>query len=159
LKTTPSLQETFRHGEVLLFLFFISGCWASIFAAFRLTRSAIVRSSNSLTITIRHQPISLDLQASSQLFLVAFLIYLLKLTAIITIALSLEYLVLLVYLPLAIYLFIPLPIFNIKGRLYTVKLVFRCLLAALHGVDFPIIFMTNQWISLATPFRDVAYTV
>lgn len=93
------------------------------------------------------------------LFLILFLIYLLKLTAIITTSLSLQYLVLVVYLPLAIYLFIPLPIFNYKGRLYTLKLVFRCLFAIFLGVDFPIIFMTDQWISLATPLRDVAYTV
>jgi xenotropic and polytropic retrovirus receptor 1 len=53
---------------------------------------------------------------------------------------------------------LPLPIFNYKGRLYALKLTFRCLVSPLVGVEFVIEWMTDQWISMATPLRDVAYT-
>ena len=53
----------------------------------------------------------------------------------------------------------PLPIFNHRGRLYALKLIFRSLLSPITGVNFTIIWMTDQWISLATPLRDTAYTV
>jgi hypothetical protein len=93
--------------------------------------------------------------------MVVFLIYLLLITKIIrnSINFQSEYLVLIVWIALGIYLLMPLPIFNYEGRLYAIKLMFRSLVSPIMGVDFTIIWMTDQWISLATPLRDFAYTI
>jgi hypothetical protein len=93
------------------------------------------------------------------IFLVMFLLYLLSLTSLIHTFLPLYYFPLLPYVLLGGYLFIPLPIFNYRGRLYMLKLVLKCFLAVFRGVDFPIIWMTDQWISMITPLRDLSYTV
>lgn len=63
------------------------------------------------------------------------------------------------YIALFTYLFIPLPIFNYRGRLYMWKLFLRSLLSPIIGVDFTIIWMTDQWQSLTTPLRDLAYSI
>jgi hypothetical protein len=39
------------------------------------------------------------------------------------------------------------------------KLIFTSLIAPFYIVDFPIIWMTDQFVSLITPFRDLAYTI
>jgi hypothetical protein len=70
-----------------------------------------------------------------------------------------EYMVSIIWAGLVTYLFLPLPIFNYEGRLYTLKLLFRCLVSPVMGVEFSIVWMTDQWISMATPLRDLAYTV
>lgn len=57
------------------------------------------------------------------------------------------------------YLIVPLPIFNYQGRLYALNLILKSLVSPITGVVFPIIWMTDQWISLSTPSRDLAYTV
>jgi len=46
-----------------------------------------------------------------------------------------------------------------QGRFYSLKLIFRSIMSPIIGVDFSIIWMTDQWISLSTPLRDLAYTV
>ncbi len=53
----------------------------------------------------------------------------------------------------------PLPIFNHKGRIYALKLIGKSLISPLIGVDFTIIWMTDQWQSLTTPLRDLSYTI
>lgn len=53
----------------------------------------------------------------------------------------------------------PFPIFNYQGRLYALKLTMKCILSPIIGVDFVIVWMTDQWISMTTPLRDLAYTV
>lgn len=70
-----------------------------------------------------------------------------------------EYLCLIVYGVLLVYMLVPLPIFKHKGRLYLLKLMGKCFVAFCYGVDFPIAFMTNQWISMITPIRDLTYSV
>ena len=60
---------------------------------------------------------------------------------------------------LGIYIVIPLPIFNYEGRLYAGKLLAKALASPIIGVDFAVAWMTDQWISMATPLRDLAYTV
>ena len=94
------------------------------------------------------------------LFLAVFLIYLLAFNEVFTISGSFrkEHLVSIVWLALFTYLFIPLPIFNYRGRLYALKLIVRSLISFIIGVDFTIIWMTDQWQSLTTPLRDMAYT-
>lgn len=93
--------------------------------------------------------------------MVVFLIYLLFITNIVAnnSSFQTEYLVLIVWIALASYIFMPLPILNHEGRLYALKLNLRCLLSPIIGVDFTIVWMTDQWISMATPLRDLAYTV
>lgn len=39
------------------------------------------------------------------------------------------------------------------------KLILKSLASPLLGVEFVITWMTDQWISMATPLRDLAYTV
>jgi hypothetical protein len=53
----------------------------------------------------------------------------------------------------------PLPIFNSQGRLYALKLVGTTLLSPVIGNEFVHNWAADQAISLATPFRDLGYTV
>lgn len=94
------------------------------------------------------------------LFLAVFLIYLLSISNVFTIEGSFrsEHLVLIVYVTLFGYVFMPLPIFNHRGRIYALKLIGKSLLSPIIGVDFTIVWMTDQWQSLTTPLRDLAYT-
>lgn len=89
------------------------------------------------------------------------MIYLLAITGVIPIHQSFrsEHLVIIVYAALFGYLFMPLPIFNHSGRLYALKLIGRSLISPLIGVDFTIVWMTDQWQSLTTPLRDLSYTI
>ena len=70
-----------------------------------------------------------------------------------------QYLILIVYISIFAYLFAPCPIFNPIGRKYVGKLFIRSLTSPFTGVDFTIVWMTDQWQSLITPLRDTAYTI
>lgn len=70
-----------------------------------------------------------------------------------------EYLVLFVWGLFILYLVNPLPILSHKSRLYSLKLAIKSILAPIIGVTFPVIWMTDQLISLITPFKDFAYTI
>lgn len=89
-----------------------------------------------------------------------FAIYTLEIAEIIT---SLQFpsyfLVLFVWGIFLLYLINPLPILSFNTRLYTIKLAFKSLFAPFFGVPFPVIWMTDQIISLVTPFKDLAYTI
>ena len=95
------------------------------------------------------------------MFLAVFLIYLLRITGVYSSSSPFrsEYYVLIVYGFPFLYLLTPLPIFNYRGRLYALKLMLKCLLAPILGVAFPVVWMTDQWVSLTTPLRDTAYTI
>jgi hypothetical protein len=69
-----------------------------------------------------------------------------------------QYYVLIVYGIVFLYLLVPLPIFNHKGRIFALKLIGRSLISPITGMTFSIAWMTDQWISLSTPLRDLAYT-
>lgn len=69
------------------------------------------------------------------------------------------YLVIFVWGLFGLYLINPLPIFNFKSRLFMLKLALKSILAPILGVTFPVIWMTDQLISLITPFKDFAYTI
>lgn len=58
-----------------------------------------------------------------------------------------------------LYLINPFPIFSFRSRLYGLKIAIKSILAPFLGVTFPVIWMTDQLISLITPFRDFAYTI
>lgn len=58
-----------------------------------------------------------------------------------------------------IYLFVPLPIFNHKGRIYAAKVLFWSLGAPILGVTYPVIWGTDQLVSLANPASDFVYTI
>ena len=70
-----------------------------------------------------------------------------------------QYLVLFVWGLFGIYLINPFPIFNWNSRLYAFKLVLKSLFSPFLGVIFPVIWMTDQAISLVTPLKDFAYTI
>jgi hypothetical protein len=58
-----------------------------------------------------------------------------------------------------LYILCPFKIFNWKGRLYMWKTIGLCVIAPLYQVNFPIIFTTDQFISLVNPLKDFAYTI
>lgn len=89
-----------------------------------------------------------------------FAIYTLQITSLIQLhQISPHYLVLFVWGLLILYLINPIPIFNFRSRLYSLKVAIKSIIAPLFGVTFPVIWMTDQLISLITPFRDFAYTI
>lgn len=90
-----------------------------------------------------------------------FLIYLLQITNIIAQNSKFvpQYLPAIIWSFLILYCVVPLPILNYQGRLYTIKLMFQSIISPIVGVSFAINWMTDQWISLNTPLRDLAYTV
>jgi hypothetical protein len=57
------------------------------------------------------------------------------------------------------YLIVPIPYFNSKGRIYMFKLIFSAMVAPLHHVEFSIVWITDQFVSLITPLKDFAYTI
>ena len=57
----------------------------------------------------------------------------------------------------AVYFLMPLPIFNYKGRLYILKAIYWSAFAPCLGVIYPVIWLTDQFVSLATPISDVVY--
>ena len=96
----------------------------------------------------------------TSLFFILFLIYTLALTEIATLGdVGQEYLNLFVWGPLIIYLILPLPILNWRGRLFAWKMALISLLSPFLGVTFPVIWLTDQLVSLVTPFKDFAYTI
>ena len=70
-----------------------------------------------------------------------------------------QHLVLIIYISAFAYLLAPFKIFNYTGRVYAFKLLLRSIASPFIGVDFTIVWMTDQWQSLITPLRDVAYTM
>ena len=97
----------------------------------------------------------------TMLFMVTFLIYLLQIAKIINRIESFrpEYIVSIMWVSLFTYMFMPLPIFNHEGRLYAAKLMIKTIISPIVGVEFGIVWMTDQWLSLITPFRDLRYTI
>lgn len=95
------------------------------------------------------------------LYLTLFLFYLLQITNIIgpSNIFVPEYMSLMMWGSLLFYLLVPLPILNYQGRLYALKLIIGSLISPITGVQFSIIWMTDQWISLSLPLRDFAYTI
>jgi len=94
-------------------------------------------------------------------FLALFLLYLLKISNVYNTETGFrsEYYVLIVYALVFLYMLVPLPLFNHKGRLFALKLIGESLISPIFGVTFSIAWMTDQWISLSTPLRDLAYTI
>lgn len=69
------------------------------------------------------------------------------------------FLVLIILAFLFTYFFTPLPIFNWRGRLYGLKLILISIGAPLLGVTYPVIWLTDQSVSLVSPLKDLAYTI
>ena len=97
----------------------------------------------------------------STVFLISFLIYILELAGIVSWGSQFaeHWMPLFAWGSLIIYLFIPLPIFNYKGRLYAAKVIFWSASAPLLGVTYPVIWATDQLVSLANPFSDLVYSI
>jgi hypothetical protein len=95
------------------------------------------------------------------IYLGVFLIYLLCISKVFILngLFRSHHLILLVYAPVLVYMFCPFPIFNYVGRMYTLRIFTRALASPCMGVDFTIVWMTDQWQSLITPLRDISYTV
>lgn len=94
------------------------------------------------------------------IFFLLFLIYTLELASIAVLSeVGQHYLNLFVWGIFVLYLIIPLPIFNWRGRLFGWKMLLISLLSPFIGVTFPVIWLTDQVVSLVTPFQDFAYTI
>lgn len=70
-----------------------------------------------------------------------------------------EYFALVSWGSFLLFLFVPLPIFNHKGRIYAFKLLIESILSPCKGVTFPVVWMTDQAVSMAVPLKDFSYTV
>lgn len=106
--------------------------------------------------------ISLFIVASSQttIFFIFYIIYVLRLTDTIYLGgIDASYIVLFSWGSLVVFLLMPLPIFNHKGRVYALKLFFESLFSPLIGVTFPTIVFIDQIVSLITPLKDFAYSI
>ena len=96
----------------------------------------------------------------STFWLVLFSIYVLKISEVANFdIIDTHYLVAFVWGLFFLYLVNPLPIFNWRSRLYSFKLAFISIFSPFLGVTFPVIWMTDQVISLVTPLKDFGYTV
>ena len=96
----------------------------------------------------------------TSLFLILFLLYVLKLTNVFALGgFNEAYFALLSWGIFILLIFLPLPIFNLNGRIFAFKLIFKSMISPLVGVTFPIVWLTDQVVSLITPLKDFAYTV
>jgi hypothetical protein len=96
----------------------------------------------------------------TSLYLICFFLYIIKFTNIFTFGgFNEAYFALLNWGIFILLIFLPFPIFNLKGRIFAFKLIFKSMLSPLLGVTFPIIWLTNQVVSLITPLKDFAYTI
>lgn len=57
------------------------------------------------------------------------------------------------------YIFLPLPILNYKGRLYFIKILLRVIASPFIQMNFLIIWVSEQLVSLNQPFADFFYTI
>ena len=57
------------------------------------------------------------------------------------------------------FMFLPLPIFYFRIRLYFIKLLILMFISPCNGVNFKIHWVTEQFISFKQPLRDFVYTM
>jgi hypothetical protein len=96
----------------------------------------------------------------TSVYLVLFSLYILNLTHIIKFDnFNPVYLALISWFSFIAFFILPLKLFNYKGRLYILRLLGQSLLSPFTGVTFPISWLTDQFVSLIIPLKDVAYTV
>lgn len=88
-----------------------------------------------------------------------FAIYTLAITNLINLIFQPHFLVLFVWGIFFLFFINPLPLLSYKSRLYAIKLALKSILAPFLGVTFPVIWMTDQLVSLVTPLKDMAYTI
>jgi len=89
-----------------------------------------------------------------------FTIYTLQLVGVLVeVALPPQYFVAIVWLIFIAFWINPFPIIMWKTRLYAMKLILISALSPIIGVPFEVVWMTDQLISLVTPFKDFAYTI
>ena len=70
-----------------------------------------------------------------------------------------QYLVIFVWGLFFLFLVNPIPILYWRSRLYAFKLALISMFSPFLGVTFPVIWMTDQVISLVTPLKDFGYTL
>ena len=96
----------------------------------------------------------------STFWLIMFTIYVLEIAHIVTLErIGFQYMVTFVWGLFFLFLLNPIPIFYWKSRLYAFKLALISIVSPFRGVTFPVIWMTDQVISLVTPLKDFGYTV
>ena len=95
----------------------------------------------------------------TSIFLILFLLYILDLTGIYNISFRQEYFSMISWGVFLLTLLVPLPIFNYKGRIFALKLIFEAILSPCKGVSFPIVWMTDQAVSMAVPLKDFSYAI
>lgn len=58
-----------------------------------------------------------------------------------------------------LFLLLPVPVLNYRGRLYFLKITILSLLSPIIGPNFQIHWFTEQLVSLKQPFQDFSYTL
>lgn len=88
----------------------------------------------------------------STLFAILFSLYALSLGDLIAVSLPSQYLALVVWGMLIVFMFNPLPFLRFHARVYTVKLFLKIAISPFIGVPFVVAWATDQLVSLITPF-------
>ena len=149
---------TWRGIAIFIFYIWILGFNIYMYEEYKLTHRMIFHFNDlhySRAVTIFRIA---GIQTS--IFLVLFLLYILDLANIYTMNnFGEQYFALICWCSFLLFLFIPLPIFNHKGRIYAFKLLLASIISPCKGVTFPIVWMTDQAVSMVVPLKDFSYTV
>ncbi len=93
------------------------------------------------------------------IYLSFFIFYTLKLTGLlITEQQVIYYFPLIIWGIAFIYLLNPLPIFNFEGRIFFFKQLLMAFLSPFFLVQFNVIWIIEQFVSMILPFSDITYT-
>lgn len=96
----------------------------------------------------------------STVFVTLFLFYVLDITDIYKIpGFTEEYFAGISWLLFIGFLCLPIPAFSNKGRYFVFTLIYDSITSPFRGVAFPVIWMTDQAVSMAVPLKDLEYTI
>ena len=95
----------------------------------------------------------------STIFAALFTLYALNLAGVVSLGLlPYQYLALIIWGMLILFLLNPLPLFRFHARIFTIKLFIKIVVSPFVGVPFVVAWATDQLVSLITPFEDLVYT-
>ena len=95
----------------------------------------------------------------SVILIIIFTLYALDLGDLIKLAINPQYLPLFIWIPFILFLINPISIFYFKTRKYISKLLWQCLISWVIPITYPIVFATDQFVSLFVPLQNAAFTV
>jgi hypothetical protein len=149
---------TWRGISIFIFYIWVLGFNIYMYEEYKITHRLILKFDD------HHYSTSVNIfkfaGLHTSIFLILFLLYILGLTGLVSYGdFNIAYFALITWGLFLLCLFIPLPVFNPKGRIYALKLVVRSIISPFIGVIFPVVWMTDQVVSLVTPLKDFAYTI